>query len=71
MYQCAPPGGSESGPREEADEALLRIEQFEERHEVELVGSPAVREDECARRLAQAGRTRWTIGLRSGAIGPA
>ena len=61
MYQCAPPGGSASGPRgHEPDEALLRVEDVDERCEVELVGSAAVHEDE------RAGRRRRRPGARGG-----
>ena len=43
--------------RDEAEQALLRVEQVEERNEVELVGAAPVQEDERAGGLAR-GRPR-------------
>ena len=53
-YQCAPPGGSESGPRGvHAEQPPLRVERVEQRVEVVLVGAAAVQEHERAGRLAR------------------
>ena len=64
------PGRERERPaRDEAQQPLLRIEQVEERDEVELVGAAAVQEDERAGGLAAAaGRARWTISARSGVM---
>ena len=54
----------------EPQEALLRVEQVEERREVDLVGAAAVQEDEGALAGSTGRRpyTRWTISLRSGVM---
>ena len=50
----------ERAPREDADEALLRVEKLEERSEILLVGSAAVQEHE--RALGRAGRGPDVMG---------
>ena len=56
MYQCAPPGGSESGPRGQyAVQPPLGIEHVEQRKEIVLVGAAAVEEHERAGRVAGGG----------------
>ena len=60
-YQCAPPGGSESGPRGRKPASRRSgSSSFSERLEVVLVGAAAVQEHERALRLA--GRRASAIG---------
>ena len=53
-YQCAPPGGSASGPRGVTPcKPALGVERVEERVEVVFVGAAAVEQDERSLRLAR------------------